>query len=157
MGIDFEQKLDLLDKIPFFDLFDEIEKRSLTRENTCFQTYQINDAIIKSGDNDDALFVLLKGSVLVTKGLYKEVTLAQLNAGDFFGELSLLLRKPRTTTIIANSETITWKIDSRSLKSLDLVIQNKIQFKIVQLMVKRLDEINNKYTKMVHEKTSTKA
>ena len=39
MGTEFDQKLDLLDKISFFDLFDEIEKNILTRESTCFQTY----------------------------------------------------------------------------------------------------------------------
>lgn len=103
------------------------------------------------------MLVLLKGSVLVTKGLHKEVMLAQLNAGDFFGELSLLPRKPRSTTIIAKSEVITWKIDSQSLKSLELGIQNKIQFKVVQLMVKRLDDMNKKYIKVVQEKTSAKA
>jgi hypothetical protein len=32
MDTEFEQKLDLLDKIPFFDLFDVIEKNALTRE-----------------------------------------------------------------------------------------------------------------------------
>ncbi len=30
MDTEFEQKLDLLDKIPFFDLFDVIEKNALT-------------------------------------------------------------------------------------------------------------------------------
>ena len=58
---------------------------------------------------------------------------------------------------IAKSEAITWKIDSQSLKSLELGIQNKIQFKVVQLMVKRLDDMNKKYIKVVQEKTSAKA
>jgi len=157
MDTEFEQKLDLLDKIPFFDLFDVIEKNALTRESTCFQTYHTNEAIIQSGGKDNSLFVLLKGSVLVTKGPHKEVMLAQLDAGDFFGELSLLLRKPRSTTIIAKSNVIAWGIDARSLKSLELGIQNKIQFKIVQLTVKRLDEMNKKYIKVVQEKTSAEA
>ncbi len=78
----------------------------ILRESTCFQTYHTNEAIIQSGGKDDSLFVLLKSSVLVTKGLHKEVILAQLDAGDFFWELSLLLRKLRSTTIIAKSNVI---------------------------------------------------
>ena len=154
MGTSSDGKLSLLDKTPFFDLFDELEKQALTQEKTCFQMYQVNEEIIRNGDKDDTLFVLLKGSVVVTKGTTKEVTLAQLKSGDIFGELSLILRRPRTTTIIAKSEVLVWKMDAKLLQTLGLDIQNKIQFKIVQLMVKRLDEMKKKYIKVVKEKTA---
>ncbi|KMP12025.1 hypothetical protein UZ36_02335 [Candidatus Nitromaritima sp. SCGC AAA799-C22] len=157
MVIEANHKLDLLDKIPFFDLFDEIEKQVLIRETTCFQNYQTNEGIIFDGHKDDTLFVLLKGKVVVAKGASrgtgKEVILAQLQIGDIFGELSLLLRRPRTTSISAKSEVVVWKIDAKTLEHMDLGIQNKIQFKIVQLMVKRLDDMNKKFIKAVQEKT----
>jgi CRP/FNR family transcriptional regulator, cyclic AMP receptor protein len=59
--------------------------------------------IVSHEDAGDALFVIAKGKVKVV--LYgetgREVILSMLKAGDFFGEMSLLDRQPRSANVVA--------------------------------------------------------
>jgi cAMP-dependent protein kinase regulator len=61
--------------------------------------------IVKEGDPGDSLFIIVRGSVRVlTKGpRQKEIVLANLGEGDFFGEVSLLTGRPRTATILTTA------------------------------------------------------
>jgi CRP/FNR family transcriptional regulator, cyclic AMP receptor protein len=59
--------------------------------------------IVSQEEPGDALFVIVEGKVKVVlygeKG--KEIILSILHAGDFFGEMSLLDRQPRSANVVA--------------------------------------------------------
>ncbi|MCA1840508.1 MAG: cyclic nucleotide-binding domain-containing protein [Actinomycetota bacterium] len=57
-------------------------------------------AIIKQGAIGNEFFVIADGSARVIRG---KRTVARLKAGDFFGEMALLDRGPRNSTVIAES------------------------------------------------------
>ncbi len=61
--------------------------------------------IVVEGEPGDSLFLIVGGRVSVRtrdeEG--REVELAKLAAGDFFGEVSLLTARPRTATVIAET------------------------------------------------------
>ncbi|GAC1345520.1 MAG: cAMP-activated global transcriptional regulator CRP [Myxococcales bacterium] len=62
--------------------------------------------IVSREEPGDALFVLVEGKVKVVlygeKG--KEIILSILHAGDFFGEMALLDRQPRSASVVALGE-----------------------------------------------------
>jgi cAMP-dependent protein kinase regulator len=66
-----------------------------------------NSIIVKEGDPGDSMFVVVRGEVRVVTHTddNKEVFLANLGEGEFFGEIALLTGKPRTATIITNSNS----------------------------------------------------
>lgn len=73
--------------------------------STNLRSYQEGDIIVTEGEEGHSLFLLVSGEVKIfTRGERGEhLQLAELGAGDFFGEVSLLTGKPRTATITAKS------------------------------------------------------
>jgi len=76
--------------------------------STSLRSYQEGDIIVTEGEIGSSLFLIVSGEVKVfTRGERGEhVPLAELGAGDFFGEVSLLTGKPRTATITAKNAVI---------------------------------------------------
>lgn len=69
--------------------------------------YEEGSLVVSEGDPGDSMFVVVNGEVKVntTDAKGKQITLANLGEGEFFGEISLLTGRPRTATIITNTET----------------------------------------------------
>ena len=59
---------------------------------------QDNAVIVREGDKGDAFYVLLKGTVRVTKN---NQVIGTLDSGECFGEMALLSADVRTASIIA--------------------------------------------------------
>ena len=63
--------------------------------------------IISAGDKSDSIYYIIKGSVtvLIEDDNGKEIIVAYLNRGDFFGEMPLFMEEePRTAWVKARSE-----------------------------------------------------
>ncbi|MBI2991198.1 MAG: cyclic nucleotide-binding domain-containing protein [Deltaproteobacteria bacterium] len=60
--------------------------------------YEDNAAIVVENDIGYAMYVIYQGRVLVVR---KGNKIAELETGDFFGEISLVTRAPRTATVKA--------------------------------------------------------
>lgn len=69
--------------------------------------FEKNSVIVKEGEPGDSMFVVVHGDVRVLTHTPNkvEVFLANLGEGEFFGEIALLTGKPRTATIITNSQS----------------------------------------------------
>lgn len=67
--------------------------------------YEKGTVVVKEGDPGNSLFIVVRGEVrvLTQTPMKKEVFLANLGEGEFFGEIALLTGKPRTATIITNT------------------------------------------------------
>ena len=70
--------------------------------------------------------------------------------------MSLLLRKSRTTNILAQTNVVVWKINTESLNVLNMEIQNLIKGKIVEFLVQRLNDMNDKFIKLSNERKTNK-
>lgn len=71
------------------------------------QAFMKGETLVHQGDRGESLFVIRSGSVRIEKSLDggPTTTMATMNPGDFFGEMSMLTGEPRTASIIAEDET----------------------------------------------------
>ena len=77
--------------------------------------YEDGEVVIEKDDPGDAFYLIYSGEVEVTvPGFLSEKVVTRLGPGQFFGELALLLRQPRSATVAAIATT-----DLFVLKSLD--------------------------------------
>jgi len=76
--------------------------------STSLRSYHEGDIIVTEGEPGSSLFLVVSGEVKVfTRGERGEhIPLAELGAGDFFGEVSLLTGRPRTATITAKTPVL---------------------------------------------------
>ena len=88
---------------PFFTLFEKDELTEILSEGVELREFQMDEIIIQEGDEGSTMYTIVEGRVKVfTQGPGgKEIVLAEMGPGDFFGEGSLLTAKPRTATIQA--------------------------------------------------------
>ena len=75
------------------------------------------EVIVKEGDPGTSFFLIEDGEVEVhtQDPSGKPLVLAQLGAGEFFGEVSVLTGKPRTATIVARTPVTLIEISSKDL------------------------------------------
>ncbi|MEO5330438.1 MAG: cyclic nucleotide-binding domain-containing protein [Magnetococcus sp. YQC-5] len=133
-----------LNKIPFFKAFTDAEKKRLLEMPHFFSKYAAGEHLIRENRKEDyALFVMLKGSARVTKNANPDVVLDQMVPGCVFGEISFLIQKPRTTNVIANEEVFCFIVKNNDVDELPLHLQIKIKDCLIELLVKRLDRVNN--------------
>jgi len=68
------------------------------------QSYQPGDIVVQEGDGK-AFFVLAEGSASLS---LEGEQFASLEAGDFFGEMSILYSEHRTGTVVADTPITVW-------------------------------------------------
>lgn len=79
--------------------------------------YKPNDYVIKQGDDGNLLYLVAEGELSCYKKFTKEgedVFLKKYGPGDSFGELSLLYNTPRAASIIADTNSTLYALDSRT-------------------------------------------
>jgi Cyclic nucleotide-binding domain len=83
-------------------------------------TYQTKQIILREGDRGESLYMLTSGTVKAFRknAQGKQVLLAELTEGAFFGEGSILTGKPRTATVVAWEECELLELDRPTLDSI---------------------------------------
>ena len=141
------QALEILNKVHFFDNLSDDEKDILTGFHSHFFLAPKGETIIEEGARDDSFYILLTGKVGVRKKCATRA-LANLHPGDCFGEMSFLTNRCRTTTIKALIDSIVFEVDQVTLKHFDTGIREKIKDKLIEVMVQRLDHMNDLVAKL---------
>ncbi|PZR60420.1 MAG: hypothetical protein DLM53_12235 [Candidatus Eremiobacter antarcticus] len=105
----------LLKRVPLFSEFgeDDITAVAGVIQSRRFAKHAV---LVHEGDAGDALFVVVKGNVAVTRlsNEGKESILSILKEGDFFGEMGVLDSSPRSATIKALGDVevaLLWRKD----------------------------------------------
>jgi CRP-like cAMP-binding protein len=114
MRLGKDAKVELLKKVP---LFSKLNKQGLQ------QVAQIADELdlpagkemATEGDRGREFFVLLDGEAEVTK---QGSRINTMRKGDFFGEIALVTKMPRTATVTATSDVDVLVITERDFDSL---------------------------------------
>ena len=78
--------------------------------------YGDGEAIVRQGDVGDCMYVVQTGRVEVLQSTaIGEQHLAFLEAGDFFGEMSVFEKETRSATVRASGEARVLKVDKKTL------------------------------------------
>ena len=146
---DQERNLALIKKLPFFSIFSDAEKEYLSALNNHIMSCKQEDFIVRQGDIDTALFVLIKGKVRIFKSERPNMVLAHLKPGDFFGETSYLLKRVRTANVVADTDSIFLTINGLMFEKMSAEIQNKFRERFLDILIERLDDLSKLYIRDV--------
>jgi CRP-like cAMP-binding protein len=110
--------------------------------------------IVKQGDRDDGMYLVLEGELRVRLLIGgKETILATLAAGDCFGEIALFDQGPRSADVIANTESLLLKVTSEAFEKLRLEapeLSAPILFSISKTLASRIRADNKRTKESVH-------
>ena len=78
------------------------DELSALLEDAQIRQYKADEALFMEGDKSDGLYLIRKGSVMVSRLLGgKEVVLSYVSAGNYVGEMALVQDAPRSATVRA--------------------------------------------------------
>jgi CRP-like cAMP-binding protein len=108
------------DYLATVSLFSYLKKKDLRRiaKLSRQQVFQKGDVIIREGDRDGRLFVVLTGEVEIVKNLVsdKARALATLGPNSYFGEMAMIDNYVRSASVVAKKETTVLYIDQWDLR-----------------------------------------
>jgi CRP-like cAMP-binding protein len=100
----------VLDVLKHVAIFDNLGKRDLLwiKQIIHIRHYGLNEIVFAENEPGVGLYIISKGTVKIVKkdSGNREITLANLTQGQFFGELSLLDDSPRSATGIATEPSV---------------------------------------------------
>jgi F-box/leucine-rich repeat protein 7 len=111
--------LDLIERIRSFPLFQATPDSFLADIGLLLkpQLHNPNDYIITEGEDAKAMYWLVRGAVAVTSR-DGESTFAELKPGAFFGEIGILMERPRTATVVARTRCMVLVLKKEDLKGI---------------------------------------
>jgi len=114
MRLGKDAKTDLLKGVP---LFSKLDKKGLQAVALIADELDLpaGRELATEGDRGREFFVLLKGEAEVTKG---GQSIATMKEGDFFGEIALVTKMPRTATVTAKTNVDVLVITERAFDNL---------------------------------------
>lgn len=100
-------------------LFSRLARDELLRLTACAQrlVFSLGEEIIREGEQDRRLFVIVRGRVEVVKsrGETNERSLAELGPYQYFGEMAIIDCLVRSATVVAREETEVLVLDHEDL------------------------------------------
>jgi len=96
----------LLKDISLFSAIDDESLKYLERV-AAKKSFPKNTILFTKGDETDSLYIIQSGKVktIIIDEEGKEMILSTLGAGEYFGEMSLIDKKPRSATVMTKTPT----------------------------------------------------
>jgi len=130
--------MEILSKISLFAL---IKKRDLRRiaKLAHHHSFKRGDLIIREGESNSRLFVIISGEVEVIKrlGSQNEKSLNILRSNNYFGEMALLDNYVRTASVVAREDTEAITLDQWNIRE-EIKKNPMIAIELLQTLSRRL-------------------
>lgn len=131
MGLSIDQ----LRRVPLFSELDGKELNSIA-SSMRERTFRAGETPTVEGQSGVGFFVIESGEAIVDVG-GREVR--KLGPGDYFGEIALLAKVPRSATITADSDLRCWGLTAWEFKPF-VEANGSLAWKLVQALAQRLAE-----------------
>jgi CRP/FNR family cyclic AMP-dependent transcriptional regulator len=134
----------VLKTVPLFANFPEDQLRMLAMLGTR-KSAPRSATIMAGGDPTDSLYIVLSGrlKVMMSDSEGKEVILAILGPGEFFGEMGLIDDEPRSATVVTIEPCELLSIAKRDFKKA-MAENSQMAEAVMRGLVKRLREADRK-------------
>ena len=119
--------------------------------------YKDGEIIIHEGAQGDCMFVIQKGKVEVFARVNdREIPLAELGAGDFFGEMAVFEQSVRSTSVRALGQARVLTVDKRTLLY-RMQEDPSLSFRFLQKMSTRIRELDGQLAQLYRYKEQASA
>lgn len=115
------------------------------KEGELGKVYQAGEVIVRQGDVGSCMYVIQEGQVeILQEREGRDVQLAVLEEGEFFGEMSLFESEVRSATVRAAGPVRVLTVDKKTF--LRRIHEDpSLAFRIVEKLSRRLREMNERY------------
>ena len=139
-----EENKAFLRRVPLLSSLNEQQLETLAA-GSARRNFPKGRTIVSEGEPSQSLYILLSGRAKVQRSDSegKEVILAVLGSGDFFGEMSLIDDAPRSASVITLESCDFMAINKDSFKSM-LLQSNEMCMAVMKGLVRRLREADKK-------------
>jgi CRP-like cAMP-binding protein len=126
----------------------KIIKESKMKSGELGKLYEDGEIIVKEGDKGDCMYVIQKGKVEILQTQNeKDIRLAVLEEGDFFGEMAIFEKEERSATVKALGDVRALTIDKKNF--LKRIHEDpSLAFHIVKNLSRRIRDLNSRHTRI---------
>jgi CRP/FNR family cyclic AMP-dependent transcriptional regulator len=136
--------LNEVDYLSRISLFSHMKKKDLRRmaKLSSRHVFHPGDEIIRQGDRDGRLFIILSGQVEVIRdlGSKKQASFGMLGPQSYFGEMALIGDYRRSAGVIAKTETQALCLDQLDLRE-EILKQPMLAIELLQMMNRRVQAL----------------
>jgi CRP/FNR family transcriptional regulator len=108
-----KQQTEMLARAPLFEGLSKAHLRKLA-EASAFRRVRAGQELVKEGVTGSVFYVILSGTAKVTKG---GRTLKRLGPNDFFGEMAVLTKAPRSASVVAETQMECLTLSANGLRT----------------------------------------
>ncbi len=107
------------------------------------RVYNDGEDIVRQGEEGECRYVIQSGRVQVIREQEgKELALAEMGEGDFFGEMATFQRQRRSSTVRAIGEVRVLTVDKRTLLQ-RIEADPSLAFRMIETLSHRLRELGD--------------
>lgn len=137
---------DFLAEVSIFWFMKKKDLRRIAKQ-TKHHSFREGDVIIKEGDRDGRLFIVLSGQAEVIKSLgsKSERHLATLGPRSYFGEMALIDNFVRSASVVAKGDTQVLSLDQLNLRH-EIERYPLLGIELLQMLSRRIRAIEKSMT-----------
>jgi CRP-like cAMP-binding protein len=139
-------------------IFADLSERDLRKivQIAYQRIYDENEVIFREGQSSAGMYIIKNGEVKIVKRSPEgeEVTLDILGEGDFFGEIGLLYKLPRTASAVASTRCQLigfFRPELFDLMDRDPRLAAKVLYQLGRIIAQRLIMTNEQYEKLARK------
>lgn len=143
VNVDLIEKIHVVSKVPLFKGLRQRELAAVAHAASLESVPQ-GHVVVEEGTPGNALYVVVSGKVSAIKrrGTSHETVLGVFHENDFFGEMALIDRQPRSASIIADREVSLLVLDSKSFEEI-MREYPSLPLHICSVLCRRIREVHH--------------